>query len=1049
MADGVLTELFLNAAVLEAKGYDVALRGVLRLARKQTSAEEIAERLGYEIPDGVSLDFPDWLKTHLAIRLQEQFDQPYWKAINVSTRDDLAKTVDRGLMDGLSIRKIAKQIRDAHGAEYTRARAMNVARTECLVGDTQVDGAWIVAAHKREYFGDLVEVIVESGRKITGTPNHPMLTQRGWVALGDLTEADYLLRHEASGEQFGSPGDEHVGTPPATISQVFDSLSAVAIPCRERTGKPDFHGDGMDGYVDILRPNGELRYGRFSKVEDCQLDLALSESDRRTVLLAAARNSFAKSVVPGVPGGFASISNLSARPADCFHDSSPVNAELSGDRGGRLVGVGGGDQVIRQALRCSRSSSVVKEVPPGGFNVTHDAGSIDGTCDGITTNAKFCGDSGDTFAGQVKLDRVVGKRRDKDVSCHVFNLTTSVGYFTISGGFFTGNTTDAMNAGHCLGMRRLQEESGLQVGKEYLSVLGSTTRHAHASLDGTIVDGPDAMFNMEGYKIPWPGHFSLPARLRINCQCVPPWAIIEGNISVAVRSRYEGELTEIVMRSGRRLSLTPNHPVATANRGMVAAGKLEVGDDIVCYERPVNSPIAGWSNGDDVENEPVSAEEVFEFFATDTSFDSVVMSRGFIDDFHGDGGSLAAEIDVVFPHGKLRNECSRIPTFEEGSTLDFASVAMGDSGLPSFRSFDKAGLSSGGGNGGLGGHETLSGRRVIPSCLKSFGSASNVDAVLDQNTADRSLAGLEFFRQLMQSNASEVSLDKIVCVSNRVWHGHVYDFQSPNGFIVADSVLVSNCTVISAIVGQAATADKPDGKETEEDKREKLIGELTTFHGTTSTDFQTVAKNALAKVESSTLQLVADDGQRVLLGDLVTNVDPTLKGVTPRGWPPGSTWDAADGFYDPDVKKVVATEYRITWDGKKEQSDRVEGVLLHELGHGVDAALKTVSRSDKFMKAYAKEAKALEELFGFDKDTLSYYLQKTGGDRTAGASEIFAEGFAVLKAGRGAGGAYQAELIRKHFPKTLKAIEAATKPKKTKKPRKPKDPKQQPAAPPE
>lgn len=76
-----------------------------------------------------------------------------------------------------------------------------------------------------------------------------------------------------------------------------------------------------------------------------------------------------------------------------------------------------------------------------------------------------------------------------------------------------------MNAGHSAGIENLQAETGLQVGKEWVSVLGSTTRDTHARLDGQQTRTAEGTFRLGGVDVPWPAHRSLPAGERINCQC--------------------------------------------------------------------------------------------------------------------------------------------------------------------------------------------------------------------------------------------------------------------------------------------------------------------------------------------------------------------------------------------------------------------------------------------------------------------------------------------------------------------------------------------------
>ena len=76
-----------------------------------------------------------------------------------------------------------------------------------------------------------------------------------------------------------------------------------------------------------------------------------------------------------------------------------------------------------------------------------------------------------------------------------------------------------LNAGHTAGITHVAEETGLPMGKEWISVLGSTTRDTHAEADGQQTETPDGMFTVGGHETPWPAHWSLPAGERSNCQC--------------------------------------------------------------------------------------------------------------------------------------------------------------------------------------------------------------------------------------------------------------------------------------------------------------------------------------------------------------------------------------------------------------------------------------------------------------------------------------------------------------------------------------------------
>jgi len=82
-------------------------------------------------------------------------------------------------------------------------------------------------------------------------------------------------------------------------------------------------------------------------------------------------------------------------------------------------------------------------------------------------------------------------------------------------------TGNALNAARNLSMEHLKSElgeTGRFVGKSWVSVLADSTRDAHAGLDGQLAD-ENGEWDLNGVKVPWPGHPSLPAKDRVNCLC--------------------------------------------------------------------------------------------------------------------------------------------------------------------------------------------------------------------------------------------------------------------------------------------------------------------------------------------------------------------------------------------------------------------------------------------------------------------------------------------------------------------------------------------------
>jgi hypothetical protein len=185
----------------------------------------------------------------------------------------------------------------------------------------------------------------------------------------------------------------------------------------------------------------------------------------------------------------------------------------------------------------------------------------------------------------------------------------------------------------------------------------------------------------------------------------------------------------------------------------------------------------------------------------------------------------------------------------------------------------------------------------------------------------------------------------------------------------------------------------------------------------TSARFRLEAAEAVETVPAHVLAEAGQTGKSVHMGKKVTEVVPHLKGVTPRGWAPGSTWDEADGLYNNSVGEVIVTEE--TTHGK---SHRTAGVVRHELGHAVDEAWGETKgepsglycNSPEFQAAY--EADMKEAAAGPDAPSLAYYLQPGA----AGRSEAFAETFASVHGGGGS----SPKTIASNFPRVKALIEA-------------------------
>jgi hypothetical protein len=138
----------------------------------------------------------------------------------------------------------------------------------------------------------------------------------------------------------------------------------------------------------------------------------------------------------------------------------------------------------------------------------------------------------------------------------------------------------------------------------------------------------------------------------------------------------------------------------------------------------------------------------------------------------------------------------------------------------------------------------------------------------------------------------------------------------------------------------------------------------------------------LAKLPADQLQILKDAGVSVIAcRGTVTDYRTDLKGVRPRGWPPGSTWDKVPGAYTKDRKEVViGTIGQDSPDGPRVpgtgEGHGSANLVDHEAEHAVDHATGG-SASAEFNKARDK-----------DKSTLPAYETQEG---RAGQEENFAE----------------------------------------------------------
>ena len=309
----------------------------------------------------------------------------------------------------------------------------------CFPAGAVVSGPAPEAATRRWYEGELAIVRTASGKKLTATANHPVLTDEGWVPAGLLNKGDGVLASTSSdgAVPLVVPDEKQA---PALIEDVWgadDMVPLGAVP----TAAEDFHGDGGHGDVDVVLPNRLLGHGAhsggFEGVVDGPLAAGLNPSAALTTLGAVDQ------LVPG-----------EADPGSGAMRGGGLSLALLGRhlRGAGLSG-GGASPNVATGLKDATPDDVTADAVALGEFILADSGLVlprdgvdiqdevsprwDAPAGPLTmeTRGAYASrgqDLGLRLAGQVEVDRVIDVSLVK-WSGHVYNLTSSEGWYAADG----------------------------------------------------------------------------------------------------------------------------------------------------------------------------------------------------------------------------------------------------------------------------------------------------------------------------------------------------------------------------------------------------------------------------------------------------------------------------------------------------------------------------------------------------------------------------------------------------------------------------------------
>lgn len=150
-------------------------------------------------------------------------------------------------------------IDDSNGSRHNPGENFN-----CFPGSTfiAIDRS-IDKIFRRSYSGELTLLVSADGVVIESTSNHPILTNRGWIAAKDIQIGDYVF--ESIRENFFTKkmNGEYVES---SFEQVFSALGLCSHVSVSRLPEAHFHGDvSEDKNVDIISIDRKLMLTRIAE----------------------------------------------------------------------------------------------------------------------------------------------------------------------------------------------------------------------------------------------------------------------------------------------------------------------------------------------------------------------------------------------------------------------------------------------------------------------------------------------------------------------------------------------------------------------------------------------------------------------------------------------------------------------------------------------------------------------------------------------------------------------------------------------------------------
>ena len=380
---------------------------------------------------------------------------------------------------------------------------------------------------------------------------------------------------------------------------------------------------------------------------------------------------------------------------------------------------------------------------------------------------------------------------------------------------YATNLQTALMAGR---HRQAMEQIDRAPWAQYMAIRDHRSRPAHAALHGHV------------FRIDSPAWACIAPPSGYNC--FPAETIVSGLMELGLKTWYSGPMVEMETISGKRLTVTANHPILT-RRGWLRADQVNETDSLLSHASGIDAFTSGIVDHEDT---PTRADDCFNALAVhgmrvvdiapfDFDGDAInrkghihvagangvlldraisgsaqgVENRQFVGAGDGSSWSLVGVTSSLFDSGTAQPMLAHdAPDIAMGLPVFGSHGATGDEGVLVASQdiclqsviLGRASLPCG---AELSGDTFWSGLDALPLDALGFTAPPAGNAIDPQHPHNCGPATSVLFGQLVDAFPSLITIEQIRYVRKFEWSGHVFDFETKTGLIVANGLIVHNC----------------------------------------------------------------------------------------------------------------------------------------------------------------------------------------------------------------------------------------------------------------